>query len=236
MKRMFLSLATVAALSTPALAQNADITGKWDLAISTSQGAVPGAILTIKKEGEKLSGLLSSAQGELPADVTIKTKDVSIVCTFQMQGTAFVISFSGKVDGNSMGGQVDFGGRGQGTWSATRADAPPPAKATTAAPAALDVTGAWTFDVTSPAGSGTPTMQFKQTGEKLTGHYSGQLGEADLTGTLKGTAIEFAFDVTIEGNGLHIVYSGTAEKDAMKGAVKLGDYSEGTFTAKRKPQ
>jgi len=236
MRTLVLSLAAGVLLASPAFAQDADITGKWDLQISTSQGAAPGAVLTIKKDGGKLSGVLSSAQGELPADVTVKAKDVSIVCNVQMQGSAFVISFSGKVDGNTMGGPVDFGGRGQGTWSATRADAPPPAKEAAPASAAVDVTGSWAFEVTTGAGSGTPTMQFKQTGEKLTGHYSGQLGEADLTGTIKGSAIEFAFDLSADGNALHIVYAGTADKDAMKGTVKLGDLAEGTFTAKKKPQ
>jgi len=97
------------------------------------------------------------------------------------------------------------------------------------------VTGAWSFQVEIGGNSGTPTMTFKQDGEKLSGHYSGQLGEAPLTGTVKGTAIEFAIDVSLEGNALHIVYSGTVEKDSMKGKVSIGDLGEGTFTAKRKP-
>ena len=50
----------------------------------------------------------------------------------------------------------------------------------------MNVTGAWLFDVQTSAGSGTPTMTFKQDGEKLTGQYSGQLGEAPLTGTRQG--------------------------------------------------
>jgi hypothetical protein len=108
-----------------------------------------------------------------------------------------------------------------------------PAAAQVAGPA-VDVTGTWTFEVESAAGSGTPTMTFKQEGEKLSGQYNGQLGEAPLTGTVKGTAVEFSFDITIDANTLHIVYAGTAEKDSMKGTMKLGDFGEGTFTAKKK--
>jgi hypothetical protein len=78
-------------------------------------------------------------------------------------------------------------------------------------------------------------MTFKQDGEKLTGHYSGQLGEAPLTGTVKGNAIEFAIDVNVQGTAAHIVYSGTVDKDSMKGTVQLGDFGEATFTAKKKP-
>jgi hypothetical protein len=98
-----------------------------------------------------------------------------------------------------------------------------------------DVSGTWAFQVEFTGGTGTPTMTFKQDGEKLTGHYSGQLGEAPLTGTVKGNAIEFAIDVNVQGTAAHIVYSGTVDKDSMKGTVKLGDFGEATFTAKKKP-
>ena len=99
---------------------------------------------------------------------------------------------------------------------------------------AVNVTGTWLFDVQTSAGSGTPTMTFKQEGEKLTGHYSGQLGEAPLTGTVKDSKITFQIDVSIEGTNLTIVYSGAVDKDSMKGTVSLGDAGEGTFTAKKK--
>ena len=100
--------------------------------------------------------------------------------------------------------------------------------------AKVDVTGKWVFNVETAAGSGTPTMTFKQEGEKLTGHYSGQLGEADLTGTVKGEAIEFKFTVDVQGQSLNAAYSGTVDgKDSMKGKVDLVGLGEGTFTAKR---
>ena len=48
--------------------------------------------------------------------------------------------------------------------------------------AKIDVSGQWLFNVQTDAGTGEPTVTFKQEGEKLTGHYSSQtLGEADLT-------------------------------------------------------
>jgi hypothetical protein len=100
--------------------------------------------------------------------------------------------------------------------------------------AKVDVTGKWAFNVETAAGSGTPVMTFKQDGEKLTGHYSGQLGEADLTGTVKGDAIEFKFTVDVQGQTLNAAYSGTVDgKDSMKGKVDLVGLGEGTFTAKR---
>jgi hypothetical protein len=108
------------------------------------------------------------------------------------------------------------------------------AAAPIAAQAKVDVTGKWTFNVETSAGSGTPTITLKQDGEKLTGHYSGQLGEADLTGTVKGQDVSFKFSVDAQGTNLDIAYTGTVEsKDAMKGKVSLGGLGEGTFTAKK---
>ena len=98
----------------------------------------------------------------------------------------------------------------------------------------VDVTGKWLFNVETGAGSGTPTITFKQDGEKLTGHYTGQLGEADLTGSVKGQDIAFKFDVDAQGTALAITYTGTVDgKDSMKGKVDLGGLGEGTFTAKK---
>ena len=102
------------------------------------------------------------------------------------------------------------------------------------AQAKVDVSGKWTFNVETSAGSGTPTMTFKQDGEKLNGKYSGQLGEADITGTVKGTDIAFTFNVDAQGQMINFKYTGTVEgKDAMKGKVEAAGLGEGTFTAKR---
>ena len=133
-----------------------------------------------------------------------------------------------------MSGTVELGAQGQAKWIAKRTASATPSSANQST--TVDVTGAWAFAVEFGGGSGTPTMTFKQDGEKLTGQYVGQLGEAPLTGTLKGNAIDFTIDLTIEGNAVSIHYTGTVEGDSMKGAVKLGDMGEGTFTAtKKKP-
>ena len=98
----------------------------------------------------------------------------------------------------------------------------------------VDVTGKWMFNVETAAGSGTPTITLKQDGDKLTGHYSGQLGEADLTGTVKGQEIAFKFSVDAQGNNLDCTYTGTVEgKDALKGKVNIAGLADGTFTAKK---
>ena len=99
----------------------------------------------------------------------------------------------------------------------------------------VDVTGKWLFDVETGAGSGMPTITFKQDGEKLTGHYSSmQLGEAELTGSVKGREIAFNFTANVLDMQIPVSYTGTIEsKDAMKGKVVLAGLGDGTFTGKR---
>jgi hypothetical protein len=105
---------------------------------------------------------------------------------------------------------------------------------TNAQAAKVNVTGKWLFNVETGAGSGTPSMTFTQDGEKLTGKYQGQFGEADLTGTVKGPDIVFSFNVDAQGTAVNFKYSGTIEnKDALKGKVEIVGLGEGTFTAKR---
>jgi len=104
-----------------------------------------------------------------------------------------------------------------------------------AAAQASNLTGKWLFTVETSAGSGTPTVTLKQDGEKLTGHYSSAtLGEADLTGTVKGSKITFSFTAEVQGAQLPVTYTGTIEnKDSLKGDADLGAVGKGTFTAKR---
>lgn len=102
--------------------------------------------------------------------------------------------------------------------------------------AKIDITGAWIFSVDTGT-IGTPTVTFKQDGEKLTGHYSSQtLGEADFTGALKGQDLAFTFTADLQGTPVPVVYKGTvASKDAMSGTIDVaGGAASGTFTAKRK--
>jgi hypothetical protein len=222
----------VLALATPVVAEDADILGNWDVTVTTGQGPEPSAPLVLKKDGGQIVGTFSSPQGDQGVEASVKDKAVTIWFTVRTQNGPINVTMTGTAEGDTMKGSLDFGGRGQGQWSAKRS-----AVARTSIQAGeskVDVTGTWSFQVETGAGTGTPTMTFKQEGEKLSGHYSGQLGEAPISGTMKGNAIEFAFDVSVQGTELHIVYSGTVEKDSMKGAVKLGDFGDGTFTAKKK--
>lgn len=99
---------------------------------------------------------------------------------------------------------------------------------------ATNVTGEWAFTVTTDQGAGTPVLTFKQDGEKLTGKYAGQLGNADLAGSVKGNAIHFTFTLDVQGQQAPVTYDGTVEKNTMKGKMDIGGMVSGTFTGTKK--
>ena len=96
-----------------------------------------------------------------------------------------------------------------------------------------NVAGEWDFTVETQAGTGSPHFSLKQDGTALSGTYKGQLGEAPVTGTVKGNEVTINFKVNAQGTDLAITYSGTVEGDAIKGKVSLGELGEGTFTGKK---
>ena len=97
---------------------------------------------------------------------------------------------------------------------------------------AADISGAWQFALVTPTTKGSPSFEFKQDGETLTGTYAGKFGKANVSGTVKGDQVEFTFGVPNSGKAR---YKGTLDGPTrMKGNVEYGDLADGTFTAKKK--
>lgn len=224
-------LGTLAA-AAPAFAQAPDLSGKWDVSFTSPQGTQSSAPMELRKEGDKYVGTLYTQQGNADIEVTVKDKTATFhLPPFQGQNGPVQLTMAGTVEGDNMKGTLTAGEGFQLDWTARRAQGPPPEKP----PATqIDLTGTWGLEVVTPAGSGTPTVVLKQEGGKLTGQYSGQLGEAPVTGTIKGHEFSFSFTVTVEGNTGSVIYTGTAEGETMKGTVTLGEMGEGTFTGKKK--
>ena len=97
---------------------------------------------------------------------------------------------------------------------------------------AADVTGTWNATVDLGGGQGgTPSFVLKQDGDKLTGTYSGALGEAPIHGTIKGSDVILDFDV--QGAAVHYAGKLDADGKTMKGTCDYGGQASGTFTATR---
>jgi hypothetical protein len=105
---------------------------------------------------------------------------------------------------------------------------------TSAIAADANVAGEWDFTVESPAGTGTPHFSLKQQGTAVSGTYKGALGEAPVTGSVKGNAVTIQFRVDAQGMEMDVIYKGTVDGAAMSGTVTLGDFGEGKFTGKKK--
>jgi len=94
---------------------------------------------------------------------------------------------------------------------------------------AQTLTGKWNSTVDLAGQGGNPTFVLQQSNDKLTGTYSGALGEAPLHGTVKGADITFDFDAY--GGTIH--YVGKLSEDGKKiaGTCDYGQLGKGTFTA-----
>jgi hypothetical protein len=116
-----LVIATSAGLlaQEPAKAEKIDLTGVWESTIDSPQGATTSTA-TYKQEGEKLTGTHVGQMGELPLSGTVKGDDISYTITIDAQGQKFVLTYTGKVDGDTIKGTVDFGGMGTVPWSVKR--------------------------------------------------------------------------------------------------------------------
>ena len=94
-----------------------------------------------------------------------------------------------------------------------------------------DISGTWSAAVTLDAGSGTATFVFKQAGDNLTGTYTGVIGSADVTGTVKGSDVEWSFASDQAGK---ITYKGKLGADGkITGTVEYGQLGGGKFTAEK---
>lgn len=114
-----LAFALASAMMAIAQEKKVDVTGTWELTIETPQGTSnPTAIL--KQDGESLTGTYKGRMGEVALKGSVKGSDIKFEFTVNAQGTDLTITYTGKVDGDSMSGTVEFGSFGSGNWSGKR--------------------------------------------------------------------------------------------------------------------
>jgi len=241
-------LCFVVALATIARAQSASVVGSWDITIESPQGSRTSQLI-IKQDGDKLVGMMKSPRGERPLDsVTVKGSDITMVMKVNAQGQDLTITYTGKIEKDKMSGDADFGGLATGSWSAvphkegagagsgSGGGAGASSGAGMGSGAGVDnISGVWSFTVETPAGTGTPTFTLKQDGEKITGTYKGQLGEAPVNGTIKGSDVTLMIKVAPQGEEITVTYTGKLTgKDTMSGKATFGSLGEGNWSAKKK--
>ena len=104
-------------------AQTSSVAGEWDAAYNTPGG--PRAFkLVFAVDGEKITGTAKRSNGDVPLTGTIKGDDISFNYPISYTGNGVLLSFTGKVKGDTMGGTVFFNEAASDEWSAKRT--PPP--------------------------------------------------------------------------------------------------------------
>jgi hypothetical protein len=101
---------------------------------------------------------------------------------------------------------------------------------------APNISGTWTFSVAADGDKpGTIMFTFKHEGEKLSGTYSGPMGEYPISGTVKGDKVAFSFEVTRKST-MTVSYTGTIESPTkMSGTLEyIGGGARGKWTATKK--
>ncbi|MGQ9800878.1 MAG: hypothetical protein ACUVRL_04345 [Candidatus Saccharicenans sp.] len=102
--------------------------------------------------------------------------------------------------------------------------------------AQVNVTGDWTFTITTPRGERTSDIKFVQDGEKLTVTMQGMRGgEITGEGTVKGDNIEWS--ITREGpqGSFTMTYKGKIQDaNTIAGEVEMGNFGTATWKAVRK--
>jgi hypothetical protein len=95
------------------------------------------------------------------------------------------------------------------------------------------VAGAWELTVDSPQGANTSTLNLKQDGDKLTGELGSPMGSTPVTGTFSAGSVAITANLDVQGTSLQLGINGKVDADTMTGSVKVGDFGEFPFTAKR---
>lgn len=97
------------------------IDGTWDAVLDSPMGA-RHARLRLESDGDRLSGELVEASSAMNVAGTIDGEMLELVAAPASPSGLVRIMLFGRVTGSHISGDVEFGDRGLGTWSAERID------------------------------------------------------------------------------------------------------------------
>jgi hypothetical protein len=98
--------------------------------------------------------------------------------------------------------------------------------------APANVAGTWQFSADSSQGTFTATLTIEQNGGTIKGTQKSDFGDAPVTGTVTGNAIQFSVTVNSPNGSFTVTHDGTVTGDTMKGTFKINDNS-GSWSATR---
>ncbi len=240
--RFFLAAALLVC-AVPAFAQTT-VSGDWDVTIVSPQGSNTSRV-TLKQDGDKVSGLFKSPAGELPFEGgTLTGNELKFEFTVNFQGNPLPITLTGKVDGATITGKADFGGFAEGDWSGKKVDAA--SAAAVAAPAAAapaassaaktGVSGKWDLTIKTQMGDLPATAEFMDAGGQITGTLMGPQGAINIAGTFDGNVLKLEFTAPTPNGDIPIKMTGDVSGDSIEGKADFGGMGSGEWSAKRAKQ
>jgi hypothetical protein len=236
-----LALGFVLSLPYPALAQ-VDVTGDWAVTIESPQGAMT-IDTTMKQAGEDLTGTITSPMGSVDFKGKLVKDALNVTYTMDLQGNSIQITMTGTVAGETMTGNLNFGGLGDIPWSAkkkTAADAaaapaasPQPASLSAAEGSTTDVSGKWDITINMAGNQVPATGNFTQTGDKIAGTISSQAGETAVAGSMTGSALKLEFNVETPQGQITIAMTGDLTATGITGKASIVGLGEADWSATR---
>ncbi len=100
-------------------------------------------------------------------------------------------------------------------------------------PPGVDVAGEWVADLTFVSGSSQHRLTIDQRDGKLRGIDRGDTLSGNLSGAVEGRRVTMRSAQRIQGAMLHYEFSGDVEGGRIEGVVKLGEYGQAKWTARR---
>lgn len=99
--------------------------------------------------------------------------------------------------------------------------------------AAADLSGQWDVETKYYAATVQQTFMIQQSGTELKGTYIGHIGSRDLVGTINGNDVIIRSTYGVDGARVHSFFNGKLVGDTLQGHLSVGEYGEGTWSAKR---
>jgi hypothetical protein len=251
MKRVFsvLTVAGLLALAPGSAFAQSGAAGDWELSMTTPQGnTTVGLSLTLT--ADKVSGELSSPMGAVPVTGTATGNDVALSAELAVQGMNLEFGITGKVDGDTIAGNVKVGDFGEFPFTGKRvaktAAAAPGAAAGPVASAAAaatgggpinDLNGKWNITLSIQGMGEIPAVAvLKQDGDKLTGTLSGPAGDLVIAGTVTGRTVKIDFEADTPQGKLPVSMTGDMGATSVTGKASIAGLGEADWTATRAVQ
>lgn len=116
---LFGFISIVLGLAVTSSTSQINVTGTWDLRVETQEGIATPSI-TLRQNGEKITGTYSGEMGKVALDGTLKEDNIQFVVRLKFQDIPFVITYSGRVKGDTMQGTARFSDSVSGKWTGMR--------------------------------------------------------------------------------------------------------------------